>query len=95
MIFFIKVGRPNDLVTLAPQTGGELHADFVRHFGGGLAGGKGLIAVVGHRPVFFSEPLFHRKHFITGSRGRTVDTRYKTVIYGAILIVGLLRFSWN
>lgn len=93
VIFFVKVGRHNDLITVAPQTGGELHSDLVRHFGRRLAGGERLIAVVGHRPVFFAEPLFHGKHFITGSSGGTVDTAYKSVNDGAILIVDLLRFS--
>lgn len=69
VIFFVKVGRYDHLITVAPQTGGELHPDFVRHFRGRLAGGKGLIPVVGNRPVFFAEALFHGKHFITGGRG--------------------------
>ena len=93
VIFFVKVGRHNHLITVAPQTGGELHPDFVRHFGGSLAGSKGLIPVVGNRPVFFAEPFFHGKHFITGGRGGAVDTRHKTVNHGAVLVIRFLRFS--
>ena len=93
VIFFVKVGRHNHLIAVAPQTGGELHPDFVRHFRGRLTGGKGLIPVVGNRPVFFAEPLFYGKHFITGGRGRAVDTRHKTVNHGAVLVIRFLCFS--
>lgn len=40
VIFFVKVGRHNHLITVAPQTGGELHSDLVRRFGRDLAGSK-------------------------------------------------------
>ena len=93
VIFFVKVGCHNHLIAVAPQTSGELHPNFVCHFGCSLAGSKGLIPVVGNRPVFFAEPLFHGKHFITGGRGRAVDTRHKTVNHGAVLIIRFLRFS--
>ena len=73
VIFFVKVGCNNHLITVTPQTGGELYPDFVCHFGCCLSGSKGLIPVVGNRPAFFAKPLFHGKHFITGGRGRTVD----------------------
>jgi len=66
VVFFVKVGRHNHLIAVAPKTGSELHSDFVGHFGGGLSGSERLIAVVGHRPVFLAKPLFHGKHFITG-----------------------------
>lgn len=49
--------------------------------------------MVGNRPVFFAEPLFHGKHFITGGRGRAVDPRNKAVNHGAVLIIRFLRFS--
>ena len=93
VIFFVKVGRHNHLITVAPQTGSELHSDLVCHFGGRLAGSKGLIPVVGNRPVFFAEPFFHGKHFITGGSRRAVDPRHKTVNYGAVLVIRFLRFS--
>lgn len=91
VIFFVKVGRHDHLIAAAPQTGSQPFADLVRHFGGGLAGGKRLIAVIGHRPVFFPEPLFYSKHFITGGRWRAVDSAYKAVNHRTILVIGLLR----
>ena len=48
--------------------------------------------MVGNRPVFFAEPFFHGKHFITGGRGGAVDTRHKTVNHGAVLVIRFLRF---
>ena len=91
VIFFVKVCGNNDLITVAPQAGSQLFADLVRYFGGGLAGGKRLIAVIGHRPAFFPEPLFYSKHFITGGRWRAVDSAYKAVNHRTILVIGLLR----
>ena len=38
----------------------------------GLAGGKALIAVVGHGPVLLSETLFYSYHLIAGSRGAAI-----------------------
>ena len=92
VIFFVKVGCNNHLITVTPQTGGELHSDLVRRFGRDLAGSKGLIPVVGHRPVLLAEPLFYRKHFVAGGSGRAVDTRHKAVERCAVLAVRFLRF---
>lgn len=58
VIFSVKVGSNDHLIAVAPQTGSELYADLMRRFGRRLAGGKGLIAVVGDRPVFLSKPPF-------------------------------------
>ena len=92
MIFFVKVGGDDHLIAVAPKPGRQFHADLMRQFGRGLAGGKGLIAVIGHRAVLLAEPLFHRQHFITGSGGRTVDTRHEAMERCTVLAARFLRF---
>ena len=64
----------------------------MRQFRRGLAGGKGLIAVIGNRAVLLAEPLFYCQHFITGGGGRTVNARHEAVERCAVLAVRFLRF---
>ena len=92
MIFFVKVGGDDHLIAVAPEPGRQLYADLMRQFRRGLAGGKGLITMVGHRAVLLAEPLFHRQHFVTGSGGRTVDARHKAMEWCAVLTVRFLCF---
>ena len=92
MIFFVKVGGDDHLIAVAPEPGRQLYADLVRQFGRDLAGGKGLIAVIGHRAALFAEPLFHRQHFVTGGGGRAVDARHEAVERCAVLAAHFLRF---
>ena len=72
MIFFVKVGGDDYLIAVAPEPGRQLYADLMRQLRRGLAGGKALIAVVGHSPVLLSKPLFYRYHLIAGSRGAAI-----------------------
>ena len=92
MIFFVKVGGDDHLIAVAPKPGRQLYADLMRQFGRGLAGSKGLVAVIGHRAVLLAEPLFYRQHFITGGGGRAVDARHKAVERCAVLAACFLRF---
>ena len=92
MIFFVKVGGDDYLIAVAPEPGRQLHADLMRQFRRCLAGGKGLITVIGYRAVLFAEPLFYRQHFVTGSGGRAVDTRHKAVERCAVLTARFLCF---
>ena len=92
MIFFVKVGGDNRLIAVAPKPLRQLYADLMRQFRRGFAGGEGLIAVIGHRTVLLAEPLFYRQHFITGSGGRTVDTRHEAVEWCAVPAIRFLRF---
>ena len=64
----------------------------MRQFGRGLAGGKGLIAVVGYRAVLLAEPLFYCQHFITGGGGRTVNARHEAVERCVVLTARFLCF---
>ena len=86
MIFFVEVGGDDHLIAVAPKPRRQLYADLMCQFRRGLAGGKGLIAVIGHRAVLLAEPLFHRQHFITGGGRRAVDARHKTVKRCAVLV---------
>ena len=92
MIFFVKVGGNDHLIAVAPKPGRQLYANLMRQLRRGLAGGKGLIAVVGHRAILLAKPLFHCKHFITGGSGRAVNARHKTVKRCAVLAARFLRF---
>ena len=92
MIFFVKVGGDDYLIAVTPEPGRQLYADLMRQLRRGLAGGKGLITVVGHRAVLFAEPLFYRQHFITGGGRRAVDARHKAVERCAVLTACFLRF---
>ena len=92
MIFFVKVGSDDHLIAVAPKSLRQLYADLMCQFRRGLTGGKGLIAVIGHRAVLLTEPLFHRQHFVTGSGGRAVDARHKAVERCTVLAARFLRF---
>ena len=92
MIFFVKVGGDDHLIAVAPELGRQFHTDLMCQFGCGLAGGKGLIAVIGYRAVLLTEPLFYCQHFITGGGGRAVDARHKAVEQCAVLTARFLRF---
>ena len=92
MIFFVKVSGDDHLIAVAPEPGRQLYADLMRQFRRGLAGGKGLITVVGHCAVLLAEPLFHSQHFITGSGGRAVDARHEAVERCVVLTARFLCF---
>ena len=92
MIFFVKVGGDDHLIAVAPKPGRQLYADLMRQLRRGLSGGKGLIAVIGHRAVLLAEPFLHRQHFVTGGGGRAVDARHEAVERCVVLTACFLRF---
>ena len=58
MVFFVKVGGDDHLIAVAPEPGRQLYADFMCQFRRGLAGGKGLIAVIaGSAALIMHQPL--------------------------------------
>ena len=72
MIFPVQMGSHQHLVFFTPQLFCQGKADLMGQLRRGLAGGKALIAVVGHSPVLLSKPLFYRYHLIAGSRGAAI-----------------------
>ena len=72
MIFSVQMGSHQHLVFFTPQLFCQGKADLMGQLRRDLAGGKALIAVVGHSPVLLSKPLFYRYHLIAGSRGAAI-----------------------
>ena len=72
MIFSVQMGSHQHLVFFTPQLFCQGKADLMGQLRRDLAGGKALIAVVGHSPVLLSKPLFYRYHPIAGSRGAAI-----------------------
>ena len=72
MIFPVQMGSHQHLVFFTPQLFCQGKANLMGQLRRGLAGGKALIAVVGHSPVLLSKPLFYRYHLIAGSRGAAI-----------------------
>ena len=72
MIFPVQMGSHQHLVFFTPQLFCQGKADLMGQLRRGLAGGKALIAVVGHGPVLLSETLFYSYHLIAGSRGAAI-----------------------
>ena len=72
MIFLVQMGSHQHLVFFTPQLFCQGKADLMGQLRRGLAGGKALIAVVGHSPVLLSETLFYRYHLIAGRRGAAI-----------------------
>ena len=68
MMSLVQMSSHQHLVLFTPQLLRQGKADLMGQLRCGLAGGKALIAVVGHGPVLLSEPLFHSHHLIAGSR---------------------------
>ena len=69
---FVQMGGHQHLVFFTPQFFRQGKADLMGQLRRSLAGGKALIAVVGHSPVLLSKPLFHRHHLVAGSRGAAI-----------------------
>ena len=68
MIFPFQMGSHQHLVFFTPQLFCQGKSNLMGQLRRGLAGGKALIAVVGHSPVLLSKPLFNSHHLIAGSR---------------------------
>ena len=66
------MGSYQHLVFFTPQLFCQGKADLMGQLRRGLAGGKGLIAVVSNSPVLLSKPLFYRHHLVAGSRGAAI-----------------------
>ena len=79
MVFVIEVGGDKHLVAISPKALRQLHADLMDNLRGGLAGGKGLITVVGHGAIFFAKATFDRHHLLAGCAGETVDAGHKAL----------------
>ena len=79
MVFVIEVGGDKHLVAISPKALRQLHADLMGNLRGGLAGGKGLITVVGNGAIFFAKATFDRHHFLAGCSGEAVDAGHKAL----------------
>ena len=79
MVFVIEVGGDKHLVAISPKALRQLHADLMGNLRGGLAGGKGLIPVVGHGAALFAIAPFDRHHLLAGCAGETVDAGHKAL----------------
>ena len=73
MIRFIQMGGHDHLIPVAPELPGQLQADLMSNLRRGLAGSKGLIAMIGHRAVLLSKAALDRQHFLSGRTRVTVD----------------------
>ena len=66
------MGSYQHLVFFTPQLFCQGKADLMGQLRRGLAGGKGLIAVVSYRAFLLAKPLFHGDHLVAGSRGAAI-----------------------
>ena len=68
----VQMGSYQHLVFFAPQLFRQGKADLMGQLRRGLAGGKGLIAMVGYRAFLLAKPLFHGNHLVAGGGGAAI-----------------------